>query len=338
MYKPRFKGTHYEAGYHYGNLLARKGVNIESLLKFKESQIMMGLESLKVCEKVYPEIISEIKGMANGLGVDHELFGTFIITAGANDSSIGCTTFCYKSRDDFYFVRNHDMFSYLKKVTEASVYRLENTQCFLAHGDGLIGKEDGINEHGLVVGMNFIAPKILKPGLNFFLIIRMLLEKCKTVKEAIKLLREIPSLTSHNIMLMDKTGDMAVVEMCSEELRVRKPLNGENHMISTNHFVHEDMQVYDNKPDPNWYHTKERYATVEGVLKTNLESGREIGIDLAKGKYGFVCQYDRKLGFDTLWSVSYQLSDLSIFRAEGNPSRVRYKSDSRLEWAMKKTR
>lgn len=335
MYKPRFKGSHYQAGYHYGNLLAKKGVSIDSLLTFDDSQRMMGLESLKICEKVYPEIIGEIKGMAEGLKVDYELFAIFIMTVGANDSSIGCTSFCYKSSDDLYFVRNHDMFTSLKKVTEAALYRLENTNRFLAHGDGLIGKEDGINEHGLVVGMNFIAPKILKPGLNFFLIIRMLLEKCKTVHEAIRLLKEIPSLTSHNIMLMDKTGDMAVVEMCSEKLRVRRPLNGEKYMISTNHFIHEEMKVYDNRPDPNWYNTKQRYETVEHVLKSHSELGRKIGIDLAKGKYGFVCQYDRKLGFDTLWSVSYQLSDLSILRAEGNPSKAHFKQDSRLEWAMK---
>lgn len=336
MYKPRFKGTHYEVGFNYGKLLRIKGVKVDSFLNFSEEQIQMGIASLKVCETVYPEITREIRGMADGLKISYELFGTFIITAGAYDSSIGCTCFCYKSDSDLFFVRNHDMFTLLKKVTEAAVYRLEGANYFLAHGDGLIGKEDGINEHGLAVGINFISPKVKRPGLNFFLIVRMLLEKCKTVQEGIMLLENTPCLTSHNIMLIDRTGDMAIVEMCSEKIRVRRPNDGNSFLISTNHFNHNEMIEFDNRPEDNWYHTKERYETVENILRQGTGLNREIGIDIASGKYGFVCQYNRNLGFDTLWSVSFRLSDLSILRAEGNPIRSKYKSDTRLKWAMDK--
>ncbi len=335
MYKPRFKGTHYDAGLHYGKLLRLKGVKLESLLKFTDEQVHMGTESLKICQEVYPEIMDEIKGMAKGLNLDETLFGIFIITIGAYDSSIGCTTFCYKSENDLYFVRNHDMFTTLKKVTEAAVYRLESAHYFLAHGDGLIGKEDGINEHGLAVGINFVSSKVRKPGLNFFIMVRMILEKCATVQEAILLLQKTPSLTAHNIMLLDRTGDMAVVEMCSEKVSIRRP-EGRPYMVSTNHFNCEDLKQYDHRPEENWYYTKDRYSTVERLLQDSVQKDRTFGIDLAKGQHGFVCQYEKELGFDTLWSVSYQLRDLSIARAEGNPSRVKYKFDTRLKWAMSK--
>ncbi len=77
------------------------------------------------------------------------------------------------------------MFSDLKKVTETALVRPDDGYYFLGQGDGLIGKEDGINEHGLAVGMNFVTQKVVKQGLNFFIIVRMLLEKCKSVTEAI---------------------------------------------------------------------------------------------------------------------------------------------------------
>ncbi len=54
------------------------------------------------------------------------------------------------------------------------------------------------------------------------------------------------------------------------------------------------------------------------------------------GKTGFVCQYDKKLNFDTIWSVVYGLNDLSVFRAEGNPAKTKFKKDARLDWGMSK--
>lgn len=335
MYKPRFKGTHYEVGFHYGSMMAKQGVDLTPQLKFTGEQFLMGKACLKVCEEIYPEITKEIKGMADGFGYDYEMFGTFIITAGAFDATVGCTTFAYRYGGENYFVRNHDMFDTLRKVTSASVFRLDNCYKFLGHSDGLIGIEDGINEHGLVVGVNFIAPKTIKPGLNFMLMVRMVLERCKTVQEALVLLKELPSITSHNIMLMDKSGDMAVYEMSAEHRAIRRPEDGANYMISVNHFQHEAMVEHDNRPEKNWHYTEDRLNTVENVLSKATVFTRELGMDIAKGKHGFTCQYKRGLGFDTLWSVSYQLSDLSILRAEGNPSRAKHKKDTRLAWAMK---
>ena len=43
--------------------------------------------------------------------------------------------------------------------------------------------------------------------------------------------------------------------------------------------------------------------------------------DLLTGKKGFLCQYDRATGKDTVWSVVYDLKRRRIYRAEGNPSR-----------------
>ena len=35
------------------------------------------------------------------------------------------------------------------------------------------------------------------------------------------------------------------------------------------------------------------------------------------GKYGFMCQYDRKTDADTAWSVIYDIKNNEIFRVEG---------------------
>jgi len=49
------------------------------------------------------------------------------------------------------------------------------------------------------------------------------------------------------------------------------------------------------------------------------------------GKYGFMCQYDRKKNADTVWSVVYDLKRKQVWRVEGNPSRKPFKEDIRMK-------
>ena len=55
-------------------------------------------------------------------------------------------------------------------------------------------------------------------------------------------------------------------------------------------------------------------------------------MELLSGKYGFMCQYDRAAGQDTVWSVVYDLAHGLIYRAEGNPARVPFEQDRRFTW------
>lgn len=43
MYHPRLKGTHYEMGEHYGNLLYKKGQDLSSVICLTEKQKLFGL-------------------------------------------------------------------------------------------------------------------------------------------------------------------------------------------------------------------------------------------------------------------------------------------------------
>lgn len=55
---------------------------------------------------------------------------------------------------------------------------------------------------------------------------------------------------------------------------------------------------------------------------------------LLAGQYGFLCQYDRAQGKDTVWSVLYGLGQGRIYRAEGNPSRTPFALDPRFPFAV----
>ena len=75
-----------------------------------------------------------------------------------------------------------------------------------------------------------------------------------------------------------------------------------------------------------------RYQVLKDVLSKHKNQDFAFIKNLLSGKYGFMCQYDRKLGADTVWSSIYLLNKNKIYRCEGNPSRKKYKSDERLKF------
>ncbi|MEQ8814370.1 MAG: C45 family autoproteolytic acyltransferase/hydrolase [Thalassobaculum sp.] len=73
------------------------------------------------------------------------------------------------------------------------------------------GLHDGMNDAGLVVTSTFGGAPAQGLGFAVILITRYLLEACSNVKEAVAALRRIPIALSHNVMLLDRTGDFATV-------------------------------------------------------------------------------------------------------------------------------
>jgi predicted choloylglycine hydrolase len=125
---------------------------------------------------------------------------------------------------------------------------------------------------------------------------------------------------------------MVVVECNCEKIVVIEPQKDENYVVATNHFVSPEMQQY---TGPALFNSKERYKVARQALNANNNYSCELAKNILGGKYGFMCQYERKLGFDTLWSTVYDLKNDRIFRAEGNPSKARFKEDIRLRTVKK---
>jgi isopenicillin-N N-acyltransferase-like protein len=100
---------------------------------------------------------------------------------------------------------------------------------------GLIGVLSGMNEHGLALANMEVTRNARPPtAMPYTLLYRTLLERCRTVDEAIALLQATPKQTANNLMLMDAAGRRAVVEIYPERIVVREPAGAEV-LISTNH-------------------------------------------------------------------------------------------------------
>ena len=92
------------------------------------------------------------------------------------------------------------------------------------------------------------------------------------------------------------------------------------------------MRSYNRSAGDDWF-AERRYQTMMETLKRkDLRKDLSFAQDLLSGRYGFLCQYDRSTGKDTVWSVVYDLKRHKVYRSESNPGRTAYQEDVRFNF------
>jgi predicted choloylglycine hydrolase len=333
MYHARFKGSHYETGYKWGKLLFEHGKTLEHCPTFTPDDEMRKFAQLCKAEykKYYPELLDEIQGIADGQRLPVETLESILFPMYSMQFDNHCTCFAFRNDSEIVFARNSDFLVSIEKLYMNCLYALDGAYAFNGNTTAYVEMEDGVNEHGLAAGLCFVYPKVNKPGFNAGMLIRYILEKCKTTDDAILALKNLPIASSQTITIADKNGDIAVIECNPEKFVVIRPEPGRSFVAAANCFVSKEMQPYRNIEIDDW-RADERYQTAQGALANNPEKlSVEFAEDILAGKHGFMCQYDRKTNADTVWSVVYDLKRKQIWRTEGNPSRKAFKEDTRMK-------
>lgn len=341
MYHLRFKGSHYEMGVKRGKIL--KKCNITFPLNLDSFQFEHGIESEKILKTYFPEVCDEIKGITDTLNIDYIKFISWMLAMGCCmynlDSNIpeirGCTAFAIFNKDRMLYGRNNDLPPFLKKGSKSEIYTPNNGNKFNITTSSFVNGEEGLNVKGLALAMTFVLTKLgdIKPGFNSVFIVRYLLEKANNVEEAMAMLNELPVASNANILLADKSGKMVVVECSPNEKKIRNPINLENGnkvICTVNSFTSPYMKKYEWNGEDTFC-SDERYNVVIDAIKNyNNENIIDYLQNLLKGKYGFMCQYEKGLNFETVWSSIFDLNTLKIYRAEGDPRRKKFIEDMRL--------
>jgi predicted choloylglycine hydrolase len=336
MHHSTVKGSYYEMGRSYGAMLYEHGFRVMAQPREK---LDFGAKSEPEVRRVFPEILDEIKGFAEGCRASYEDMMAFMMTIGAFKPQPMCSSFAAVAGSDVLFARNYDFFYSFKKFTESSLTVPDDFFISLGHSDIFIGREDGINENGLAIAASGVCEKKVKPGVSFVLAVRLVLDKCASVEEAAKSLLNMHASVNSNYLLADKTGDMAVAEVSPDKAVIRKPKDIENFIVCTNHFVLPEMQPYedlDRRNRENW-DTLSRYKAIsEGIYGSGRKMDIEVAQQIMADHTGYVCSHQNDIKLGTLWSITASLKNLEVFRAEGNPCRTRYEEDPRLKRAVHK--
>ncbi len=233
-------------------------------------------------------------------------------------ATFNCTSFQAAKADGsgFWYGRNYD---YFKNPTMVTVSHPKKGYASIAVSDmshfgysleklpdsfmsklsclaSIYAPVDGMNEKGLCTSIMALPKQAAqqdtdKPDVGTTVIMRLWLDKCATVKEALDLLETVDVRhdatvgSGYHYMVADASGDCAVVEFDKEDgwktMIVRKA-EGENAMLVTNHLLSE--KYYSTVPDEavgnphskSWwrYETASAYlAEHNGIL--SLEQAQE---------------------------------------------------------------
>ena len=156
--------------------------------------------------------------------------------------------------DGPFLVRNYDLDP---DLSEATILRSAWTgRDVVATMEAIAGAADGVNAAGLAVSLAFGGRKVRGTGFGVPLIVRYLLETCERTRDAVEVLRRIPSHMSYNLTLVDRTGDYATAFLAPD-----RPVEITRRPWATNHQSRIEWAE-----QARFSRTEERAAAIERLL------------------------------------------------------------------------
>jgi len=336
MYHVCFGGTHYEIGFRLGSTLAKNKCFVLDNVPFPISgeRKELALSCIPIYQEYFPEILEEISGLADGQKCGTELVQSVLFSMYILPPSCNCSCFAVSSGQKVLLGRNSDFIPDLEELNMNVICHFPkgSSYSFTGNTTAFIEMEDGVNSCGLAVGLTSVYPVVSKPGFNAGMLLRYFLEKCPDTESVIHQIKRLPIGSAQTFTVADSKGSTAVIECNAEHIKVIRPSKEKPFVCATNIFCSGEMAPFQKAGIDTW-RAEERYDTLVRAL-TARQGSLDIPAaqDLLAGKDGFLCQYDRKAGTDTVWSVIYDLTGKNIFRAEGNPMRYCFEKDERFSF------
>ncbi len=321
-----FEGTSYEVGKKLGKYVKGETDSIrefalKSLTLEKNEQIHIQ-KAIDFFDKYCPGINDEIKGMAEGLGVNTEEL-LYYFSSYRSKGGCGQMVLLPKitSNGHVYLARNYEYWPQESDLCLITT-RVEGKASHMGFSELGIGRNDGINEHGLCISMSNAAPGQTSnnEGVEFWFIIRAVLDLCTSVDEAIELIKDIPTSTYTNFIVADKNANSALIEVASSKKSIERinAFDAKQYLCATNHFSTKEMLKYDNA---RYWDSVARYMAME--LRINNEIPyvdkniiKAIQSDLIP--LGTCC-HNYSSRFGTLWSVIYDVTEINMEVCFGSP-------------------
>ena len=181
------------------------------------------------------------------LAGDSDLVARFLSTWCPPRYLGGCSLAARAEQGEVRLVRNYDL---SPELNEGLLLRTEWTgTAVMGMVEFLWGLSDGINAAGLSVALAYGGRSQVGRGFGVTTIVRYLLETCRTVAEALAVLKRVPSHMAYNLTLADRQGTTATVELLpGGGARVLRPAIATNHQHGRECAEHPDFtQTYERR-------------------------------------------------------------------------------------------
>jgi predicted choloylglycine hydrolase len=223
------RGTSYEIGRQQAEIFATtpKGRVIQRRRQFRAPQWFDVHAEERAFSKYAPLLWEEIGGIADGLRMSMDEAAFRFGNGGLRPPLGGCSAVM----TDGIYGRNYD-FQPARYGARIALVHPSGCHASIGSSELLTGRLDGMNEHGLTVGLHLVRISPLYPGLSCVVMIRIVLDQCATTEEAVAVFRRLPHAMHYNYSILDARGAAAVVEAAPGSVAVRTG----DALVCTNHF------------------------------------------------------------------------------------------------------
>ncbi len=316
------EGTNYEVGRVQAEML--KETNEEFLSAFTSGTVdpgKYGFATFKRLQDEYeaacPGINDEIQGFADGLGlpVERIMFYDWSHLVQANCSHM--VVLPPLTSDGHLLVGRSYEWKPEEEDLRLCTTQIEGKARHLGFSLLLFGRMEGLNEHGLSLTMSGGMAAGLphewnkKTGLNFWVVQRGILESCRDVADALDALRACIPTSNTNMLLAERGGKAALVEISAGEMRVQEidSASDRPYLVSTNHYILPGMAERNHHQfilDLSLPRAQAIRSCIEGAQPTVTRETLR-GLLAQKVPGGCFGPYYSD-GFGTLWSMIFDLT------------------------------
>lgn len=244
-----YTGSHYEVGQQIGQQYKQWG---KTSRDFPNSNKPLYQQQLALYQKYFPSYLELLEGVACGAHLDTDTLLQSFLTGFLNLSlrpRNTCSVIGLHRNDKVFIGRNYDWRETAQDSARHIVVNFsDGAYSFNALSDmGVwecnvpvaqskydIDIEDAWNEHGLFVCLNGAPGESTNTGMCCTHIVQAVTEQCKNTAEAVELISRIPCNDPKFFTIIDRSGDMAVVE--KQVHKKAAVVRSTDSLIVTNHF------------------------------------------------------------------------------------------------------
>lgn len=273
-------GSSYEIGYRLGKVISKDNVWRERCVSHHYTMNQNRFENINRLLDIWcPGLRDELRGIADALHMEaKELYFYHMTHLVPNCSQIAvCSTVTKDKKPllarNFEFSNEIEDFTFMKTCV-AGKYRHMGTSILAS------GRDDGMNEHGLAVTMTSCGipvvdlPYMQKPsieGLQYWVVVRALLENCRNVQESLSYIKDMPIAFHMNMIILDREEHAALVQTFAGKKAIRCITAEDALLFTTNHAVLEDFKHLESGA---FKHSLHRYRYIEEKLSDQTDITR----------------------------------------------------------------
>lgn len=328
IFLTNFSGTNYEVGTQIGQWVLSNPNLLKQVLLPPNAYPQDKFTKISDLLDTYCQGINEeIRGFSHVIGVSPEQVLFYAMTYLERGCSLMAVLPEKSQSGHTLMARNYDFNNEMEEMCFAYT-SIKGKYSYIGSTLNLFGRCDGMNEHGLAVckasnGLpvgNFEGgQKAGITGFSFWVVIRSILENCKTIQEAIDWTMNAPIGYNINLMIADPTNKIAVLQ-CIDGHKSYKLLdeNSEEAFLSvTNHTLLKELKPYEKITIENSIVRNDKI--VEQFTKKKLISKDDIK-NLLSTSYpvGLCCHYYKDF-FGTLRSMIFDVNEKTIEMTFGSP-------------------